>query len=96
MFTLNLIQSDPCIQDRQLLAGYVRRSCGRQYRPAYRAEDIPRRNRRGQREGQGRDGPLREDTHNHRFHGRERRGSHAGNDQRELRPHQGRSRGDRR
>ena len=77
-------------------AGDVRRGRSRQLRAAYRAEDIPRGDRRGQREGQGRDGPLREDTHNYRFHGRERRRSHAGNDQGELRPHQGRSRGDRR
>ena len=89
-------QPDPGLEDLDAHAGDVRRGRGRQLRAAYRAEDIPRRNRRGQREGQGRDGPLREDTHNHRFHGRERRGSHAGNDQRELRPHQGRSRGDRR
>ena len=61
-------------------AGHVRRGGSRQFRRAYRAEDFPCRDCRGQREGQTGDRPLREDTADHRLHRQGRQRHHAAAD----------------
>lgn len=87
-------QPYPGEQDFHPHTGYVRRGGSRQFRRAYRAEDFPCRDCRGQRAGQAGDRPLREDSADHRLHRQGRQRHHAAADRRQLLPHQERGQAD--